>query len=305
MMRGNLGLIAGMAVLAATTATAAAPKAKAPPPAAARPVVQGCEQHRFETVIHMTGSDGLLKESKVRMCGTPGESDADWIRTLKDAVRKTSENPQMPPAAKDQIIAAVNAEIDRLSLPSLQLPAGTDIAKLPGSAATSTPDVPLSREYGSLPPLPTKPVARAATDVPLSRDYGSLPPLPTASNVAPPHVLGPGAVMTPAPRLTLRCALAGDEDRPGECDGIDKDTILVLRADEAFPHGVAMRFVRHGDQRAELDLPAMKQGDKTNLRLPAAVCTGVVRSKLEIQALGANAPNGAAAGTIGEYDLHC
>jgi len=283
-MRGNLGLITGVALFAAAAAAGAAPKAKAPAsaaPPAVKALVQGCEQHRFETVIHLTGPDGQPKESKVRMCGTPGESAADWVRTLKDAVKKTSENPQMPQAAREQIIAAVNAEIDRLSLPSLQLPAGTDIGKLSKSTAKSTPDVPLSR------------------------DYGSLPPLPTASNVAPPHVLGPGAVMTPAPRLTLRCALVGDENRPGECDSIDKDTILVLRADEAFPGGVAMRFVRHGDQRAELDLPAMKQGDKTNLHLPPAVCTGVVRSKIEIQALGANAPSGSTAGTIGEYDLHC
>ena len=214
------------------------------------------------------------------MCGTVGQSDADWIRTLKDAVKKTAENPQMPQAAKEQIITAVNAEIDRLSLPALQLPAGTDIGKLPKAAAKSAPAVPLSR------------------------DYGSLPPLPTASSVET-HILGPGAIMAPVPRLTLRCALAGDEDRPSQCDSIDKDTVLVLRADEAFPRGVEMRFVRHGDQRADLDLPAMKQGETKSLHLPPAVCAGVVRSTVEIQAVGANAPSGTAAGTIGEYDLRC
>jgi hypothetical protein len=107
------------------------------------------------------------------------------------------------------------------------------------------------------------------------------------------------------PHLTLRCALAGDEDRPTGCDTIDKDTVLVLRADEAFPRGLEMRFVRHGDSRAELDLPAMKEGQTTALHLPVAVCSGVVRSTVEIQALGANAPQGATAGTIGEYDLRC
>jgi hypothetical protein len=78
-----------------------------------------------------------------------------------------------------------------------------------------------------------------------------------------------------------------------------------VRADEAFPRGVAMRFVRRGDQRAELDLPALKTGQTANLRLPPAVCAGVVRSRVEIQALGAAAPSGTPAGTIGEYDLRC
>jgi hypothetical protein len=293
-MRGKLKTIAGLALLAASAATTAAvPKPAAPAasgqPPATKALIEGCELHRFETVIHMTGPDGKPRESKVRMCGTVGQSDADWIRTLKDAVTKTAENPQMPRTAKDQIIAAVNAEIDRLSMSTLQLPAGTGIGKLPAG-----PDI------KSLP----KTASKSAPDVPLSRDYGSLPPLPTASSV-PTHVLGPGADLTPAPRLTLRCALVGDEDRPGQCDSIDKDTILVLRADEAFPRGVEMRFVRHGDQRAELALPAMKEGDRKSLHLPPGVCTGVVRSKLEIQALGASAPKGATAGTIGEYDLHC
>jgi hypothetical protein len=39
--------------------------------------------------------------------------------------------------------------------------------------------------------------------------------------------------------------------------------------------------------------------------LPKGVCAGVVRSKLEIQALGGGALSGTAAGTIGEYDLRC
>jgi hypothetical protein len=41
------------------------------------------------------------------------------------------------------------------------------------------------------------------------------------------------------------------------------------------------------------------------LRLPPAVCAGVVRSKVEIQALGGKAPSGTPAGSVGEYDLRC
>ena len=284
-MRGKFSIIGGIVLLVAA-ATSAAPVKKnapaAPRPAAAteKSAEPNCDAHKFETTIKLTGPDGQQKASKVKMCGTVGQSDADWVRTLQDAVKKTSLSPQMPQAAKEQIVAAVNAEIDRLTKPALALPESADISKLGKSA-------------------PPK------AEAPLSRDYGSLGALPSATNVEPPHVLGPGAAIAEVPRLTLRCAFAGDEDRPIACDTIDRDTIMVFRADDAYPRGVAVRFVRKGDSRAELDLPALKMGQTANLRLPPAVCAGVVRSRVEIQALGANSPSGTSAGTIGEYDLRC
>jgi hypothetical protein len=283
MIRGNFSFVVGAILLAA----GAAARAQAPDPSsAAKSLVQSCEAHKFETAIQLIGPDGKPKQSKVKMCGTLGQSDADWIRTLEDAVSKTQENTEMPRAAKEQIIAAVTLEIDRLRHSALQLPAGTDIGKL-------------SKLKPATPIIPTAPAA------PLSRDFGMLPELPTAPSVPPPNLIGPGGTVAAAPRLTLRCALAGDEDRPSECDTIDRDTIMVLRADDAYPRGVEVRFVRHGDSRAELDLPALRQGQTATLRLPPAVCRGVVRSRLEIQALSANAPGGTAAGAIGEYDLRC
>jgi len=285
MTRGKFSFFASLALLAGTAAASASAQEKTAPDASAavRSLVQNCDAHKFETTIQMIGPDGKPKQSKVRMCGTEGQTDADWIRTLEDAVKKTAENTQMPRAAKEQIVAAVNLEIDRLRQPALQLPTGTDIASL------SKP----------------RPAVPAVADTPLSRDFDALPPLPTASSVAPPHVLGPSGTFGPVPKLTLRCALAGDEDRPGDCESIDRDTILVVRADDAYPRGVAVRFVRHGDSRAETVLPALKPGQTATLRLPPAVCSGVVRSKVEIQALGGNAPSGTPAGTIGEYDLRC
>ena len=286
MTRGKFRLIFGATFFAIAGAAIAQGQQTEPAsedvPGAIKSLVQSCDAHKFETTVQMIGPDGSPKASKVKMCGTEGQSDADWIHTLKDAVKKTAENPQMPRAAKEQIIAAVNLEIDRLSQPALRLPPGTDIASL--SKPKAVPETPKT---------------------PLSRDFGGLPPLPTASNVEPPHVLGPGGLLGPVPKLTLRCALAGDEDRPTECDTIDKDTVMVLRADDAYPRGVQVRFMRHGDARAETDLPALRLGQTATLRLPPAVCRGVVRSRVEIQALGGNAPSGTPAGTIGEYDLRC
>lgn len=277
-IRTPLGMIALFSAASALIGAAPPPKSTEQTPAA-----QNCEAHSFETTIQLQGPDGKPRSSKVKMCGTEGQSDADWIHTLQDAVKKTSLSAQMPLAAKEQIIAAVNAEITRLTSSSLSLPGGVDISKIAKSNAP-----------------------RAADAAPLSRDFGALPPLPTETAVAPPNLLGPGGALgVIPPRLTLRCALAGDEDRPTDCDTIDKDTVLVLRADEAFPRGVEMRFARHGDQRAELELPALRVGQTAKLRLPKAVCSGVVRSRVEIQALGAGAPAGTVAGRIGEYDLRC
>lgn len=277
---GHFIMISGALVLAA--AATAAPQTQAARDEAAsdqKALVQNCDAHKFETTIQQM-VDGKPKQSKVRMCGTKGQSDAEWIKTLKDALKKTQAS-EMPPGVKQQIVAAVNAEIERLSTPALNLPKGADISKLPKTALNTTPERPLTR------------------------DYDALPPLPVASTVAPPNVLGPGGLATIAPRVTLRCALAGDEDRPTECDSIDRDTVLVLRADDSFPAGLDLRFVRHGDERAELTVPALKPGETALLRLPPRVCAGVVRSTLEIRAQGANAPSGTPAGTVGEYDLRC
>jgi hypothetical protein len=282
MKRGKFRILICTAFLAAAASSGAVPKKaakRAQPPAAAKSLVQNCDAHKFETTIDLT-VNGVAKQSKVRLCGTEGQSDSDWIHTLKDAVQKTAASVTMATPIKAQIVAAVNAEIARLSAPPALLSDGTDIAHLPKAAAT-TPEVPLAR------------------------DYGALPPLPSASVVAPPHVLGPAGSTAPTPLLTLRCALAGDEDRPSRCDSIDKDTVLVVRADEAFSRGVEVRFVRKGNSKAELTLPAMRAGQTATLRLPPAVCAGVVRSRVEIQALGGSAPAGTPAGTVGEYDLRC
>ena len=282
MRRGQFIFVGSVVLFAAAAAASAEPQKQAPSdgaPTGEKALLQNCDAHKFETTIQQM-VDGKPKQSKVRMCGTEGQSDADWVKTLKDAVKKTQAS-EMPPGVKQQIVAAVNAEIERLSTPALDLPKGADISKLPKAALNTTPERPLTR------------------------DYDALPPLPTASNVPAPNVLGPGGITAIAPRVTLRCALAGDEDRPTECDSIDRDTVLVLRADDAFPAGLDVHFVRHGDERAELTVPALKPGETALLRLPARVCAGVVRSTVEIQAEGANAPSGTAAGTVGEYDLRC
>lgn len=285
-MRGRSYFLAGLFLAAAANASAqnnaqVSPEASGPS-AALKSLLENCSVHKFETTIEVPGEDGKPQPRKVRMCGTEGQTDAEWILTLNDAAVKTATS-SMPQEAKNQIIAAVSAEIARLKAASPKAPAGPEVARSPN----------------------------VSTGNAISRDYASLPPLPSSTNVAPPSVLAPtsaagevqrtaaasaSALAAPAPRLTLRCATAGDRDRPVECDSIEPSTLIVLRADEALPRGVQMRFLRRGTQRAELDLPPLKPGQTTTLRVPDGVCEGVAHSKVEIQAGG---------GSMGQYDLRC
>jgi len=283
-MRGKFHIIGGIALALGANASAqsgaAASSEAAEPTAALQSLVQNCSAHKFETTILVPGENGKSEPKRVRVCGTEGQSDADWILTLNDAAKKAVES-SMPQVAKDQIVAAVATEVARLKAAVPQTPSISEVAKAsdPGNGVV------------------------------LSRDYASLPPLPSSTNVPPPSVLssaatGKGAPKSgaalpmagPAPRLTLRCAIATDRDRSDDCDSIEPQTLLVLRADEALPNGVQMRFLRRGTQRAELDLPPLKRGQTTTLGVPSEICAGVSHSKVEIQAGGAS---------MGEYDLRC
>ena len=268
-------LVGGIAWLAAASA-AAAPKPPPEPPAVTR--APNCAAHKFETTITLTVA-GQPSDSTVKMCGVEGQSDADWIVTLQDAVRKTEANAAIPLAAREQIVAAVKAEIERLSHPGIQLQEGGDISKLP------------------------RPSARVPEAAPLTRDYGSLVPLPAAPEFAPPHVIGPGASL--ALRLTVGCATPGFDDRPDACDEVGRNTMLVVRADDTLPAGVEMRFVREGDMRASVKLAPMRIGQRVAMRLPFDVCRGARRGRLQVEARDGASPAQTPPTPIAQLDLRC
>src|SRR5947209_1451154 len=103
-----------LALTAAPVATAAKDKTQADsPPPQMQKLLQNCDAHKFETIVEVT-LNGQVKHSRVKLCGTEGQSDAEWIKTLEDAVAKTSASLQMPSAVRDQIVAALKTEIVRL-----------------------------------------------------------------------------------------------------------------------------------------------------------------------------------------------
>lgn len=280
-----------LAFALASGVAVAQPKEAVPadaPSAELQKLLQNCDARKFETVIDVT-VDGKPRKSKVKLCGTAGQSDADWIKTLKEAIDKTAANQRMPPAMRDQVITALNGEIGRLT--GLQ----------PKAAATA-----------SAPPAlkPALPPPRQARPNTLARDYGSLPPLP-ATPPPPTRVLASAGVNVPMlsrPRLSLTCFVPGDLAGDGPCTGFDRDTLLIVKAGEDLPAGTSLRFVRNGDSRADVELAQLKRGKSMRVPLPREVCKGVVGGRLEIRIVRsapAVGPTGQEVGREGPYNLRC
>lgn len=229
-------------------------------------LIANCSAHKFETTIQVT-VDGKTHPSKVKLCGKEGQSDADWTRTLEDAVAKVEANDKMPAEAKGQIVAAINAEIARLR--------SAIVASAPLVPRALPPERP--PEYSVLPPLPTAPVTPPAT----------------VSSLAASPILA-------KPRLGIRCFTPGDLG-DGPCNALERDTLLTVHADEALPDGISLRFMRKGDARGEVALAQMRKGQSRRFTLPPQVCSGVVGGRIEIQVIN----RGQVVDSLGPADLRC
>jgi hypothetical protein len=294
--------------LAAAPVTASKKKAQPDsPPAQMQKLLENCDAHKFETVIELTVA-GQTKHSRVKLCGTEGQSDAAWVRTLKDAVTKTEANLQMPPAVRQQIVTALNAEISRLNGGAAALPPPRQSSK------TSALD-----GLSALPPLPEPKPAETAAALPpprmiapksSSQDYATLPPMPTTVT-APTRVLtgsvGVSLPALPEPRMQFVCFVPGETDE-GPCTGFTRDTTLTVRAEEDLPPGTSLRFVRNGDARADVELAQLRKGKTQRFAIPPEVCAHVVGATLEIRvvrSVPAAGPSGQEVGKDGPYDLRC
>lgn len=272
---GRIALILAGFSLWTTGAAAQEAANEAPvegPAAELKALAETCSAHRFETMVVVDGSG---RAKKVKICGEEGQSDADWLVTLRDSRNKAAADENMAEAVKDQLVAALATEIERLE----QLAA----AAAPAAVTVATID------------LPSQPLA-----VPEAKpQYSSVPPLPALK----PRVAGasPTAVSAPVarPRLTLRCALPRESF--AGCARLERETRLLIRADEDLASGISLRFLRGGEARAEFDLGSLRKGESLREKLPGRVCSGVLRGRVEVQVLS----KGRVAQTMGPYNLYC
>jgi hypothetical protein len=226
----------------------------------------------------------------VRLCGKEGQSDADWIVTLKDAIDKLNANKDMAPEVRSQIVTAIDKEISRLESGG-------------------------SEQAMSEPPPPR---VKPQTTTTLADQYSSLPPLPTTSP-PPPHVIAPvvmghgtkvaGSTAAaavpmatgPAPKLTFACYAPGDLGGDAPCTGFQRETVLTVRAREDVRKGLELQFARNGEARATVDLAELRRGKSMRIPLPADVCRGVSDGRLDLQIVD----GGYVVASDGPYSLRC
>lgn len=302
-MTGRIALTAAALALSLPTGIRAAPATNAAPPAAApdrqtEQLLRNCDAHKFETVVHEV-VDGHPQQSNVKLCGKEGQSDSDWIGTLKDAITKLNANKEMPAPVRDQIITALRSEIHRLENPLPLLPTPSTASKSPfdGLSPVSPLAEPKAVESASIAP-------RRSTAAPASpfEDYSALPPLPAAPP-PPVHVLagsvGASLPLLPKPRMTLTCYTPGEADGP--CGALTRDTLVTVHAGEDMPAGTSLRFVRDGDPKADVDLAELKKGKSFRFNIPGDVCRHAVGGRLELRIVR----SGQEVGSEGPYNLAC
>ncbi len=301
-MTGRIALTAAALALSLPTTLSAAPASDVAPPSAApdskaEQLLRNCDAHRFETVVHEV-VDGHPQQSKVKLCGKQGQSDAEWIGTLKDAIQKLNANKDMPAPVRDQIVTALRSEIARLEtpLPELSSEAGSSKFALGGISPTSPLPQPNAVAGASLPP-PRQNAPAAPFE-----DYAALPPLPTAPP-PPVHILagsgGASLPQLPRPRMTLTCYTPGEADGP--CGTFTRDTLLTVHAAEDMPRDTRLSFVRDGDPKADVDLAQLKKGKSARFGIPSDVCRHAVGGRLELRIVR----SGQEVGSEGPYNLSC
>jgi hypothetical protein len=274
-----LALMAAQQSALDAAAKAAGKPVESSPPPQARSLLENCDSHKFETMLEIPAADGGIKYSRMRLCGTEGQSDTEWVRTLKDAVVKTNNNLAMPASVRQQIVTAINAEIARLEGKNVPSTA----AALPPPRTIAKP--PPQDEYAALPPLPDKPPA------PVQVLTGSTAALP----------------LLPKPRISFICSSPSSVGE-GPCTDFARDTLLTIRADEDLPAGTSLRFVRSGEAKADVVLAQLKRGRSMRVPLPAEVCSHAAGGRLEIRivrAVPAAGPTGQEVGEDGPYNLRC
>lgn len=284
-MMVRLALITAAAVLGPVNAYAQGAGGQAASDATSG--AESCAARQFETIVNFM-VDGKPRRSRVRICGKEGQSDSDWLRTLKDSVNKTAASTTLQADAKSQIITALNAEIAELEAGMKPSSSLAGIVALPPQAlsprrpstAQGSPSAPT--EYSSLPPMPApRTTAGAAVTA-------SLPPLPR-------------------PKLTIRCLTPGQIGGSIPCETFERDTLVTVRADEDLPGGTSLRFLRRGDNRGEIELAQLRKGQAIRFRLPPEVCIGVVGSRIHLEVVRRLARDSAArpVDTLGPYELSC
>ncbi len=296
-------LAAGAAVIAsAGVAQDAAPTADERVVEGATPerqqLMAECSGHKFETYVHVDAAGKRAK--RVRLCANPGASDAEWVQTLKSAIAQIEVQP-FPAAAKVQLESELRAEIAKVEKASSARATAAKPPSAPSGGLMLDPrevrsaERPADRfEVSTLPSL-DRPVTKAPAPVPAGG--ATVAAAGTAS-----------ASSAPVPLTTMRaratCLAPGERGNGMTCDYLRENTVILLRAQSGMEKGARLRFLRRGEDRGEILLTGLADGQATRVKLPIEVCRGVSSTKVELQLLPTDS-RGRVAGTIGTFGVRC
>jgi hypothetical protein len=239
--------------------------------------------------------------TRITLCGPKDGTSSDLVKMFDSAVTALSRNTKLATEKRADLIAQIRLKAEQYR------PAGS--AAPPAPALTVAPAI-----TDLAPPKATGPVERPP-------EYASLPPLPPPLPIGTPvagastggaafSAAGPKSPPVPrlsAPRLAIECVNLQDLGGAGDCSLIERETQVVVRAQDAVPALTALRFVRRGETRAEVELAQLSRGKSTQFALPGEVCSGVSSSRVEIQVVRRASSNsaGQVVDSLGPYLLHC
>ena len=234
-----------------------------------------CGLRKFETEVE-SDNGGKLRKAKILLCAKPGDSDEQWIATLEKSARQIAASPQLSAEAKAKVAGEIQAAI--AAARGQPAPQAQAVVAPVGRAFDHLQPLPdADRIVATVRPLPPPPV-QMTVQLPGSTSGPIVGSKSGPMRLAPVHPVA-------RPGMTISCSWTGDPGSAGLCDELSAATLLVIRADADLKTKVSVRFVRDGDPRGEIALAPMRRGQIVRARLPARVCGGVVRGRVEIQTI--------------------
>jgi hypothetical protein len=246
-----------------------------------------CGSRKFESVAEFP-VDGKMKRSRLELCAADSESAEQWITKLEKAEASVKAQTRLPESARFKLMSDLRTEIDRLK--GVQ-----SIVGIKGDSSIAVPKTDFA--VSSLPAMPTP-----KNDFAVS----TLPPMPTAKKSASTAFNGkaPPAPLTRKPQLSIKCLNPGGS--AARCSFMASDTTVEVSADEDLASPVTLRFRRlESDREGEVRLAQLKRGDSVQMRVPAAICKGVVRAVFDVQVTGAGSGGLRYADVQGPFEKRC
>ena len=275
-------LIASLLAVVASAAVQAAPAVSGPEAITkeqAEARLANCGARRFESIAEFL-VDGKMKRSRLELCAPDSDSEAQWIATLEKNEAAIKAQTRLPESARFKLLSDLRTEIDRLK-------SGPSVVAIAGDLSL---------------PAPKAPQIESKKDFAVS----ALPPMPGPKRAAATTASAklPAAPLTKKPPLTLKCA--STNGAPSKCSNMFIDDAIVVRSEDDLVSPVTLRFRRvDSDREGEVRLTQLKRGQEVRLRVPQAVCKGVVRAEFEVHLTGPGSNGRRYSDLQGPFEKRC